>query len=142
MNKHVLIIDDDHLVMNVYEAALRKRGFEVTRFGGEQCVDEALQFLRERAKAVDIIVVDIMMPPGEALKDQDTDQGMKTGVFLLKMLKDSYPDLPLLVLTNVQNEETLELVRRVAPQTKVLRKAYCLPFDLADEIKSQLGGGK
>lgn len=142
MKKHVAIIDDEQLVMDAYETALRRREFEVIRFSGEDCVDRAVQYLEADAATVDLAVVDIMMPPGEAFKDFDTDQGMKTGVFLLEMLRAKYPRLPLLVLTNVQNEETLEQVRKVAPGTRVLRKAHCPPFDLVGEVQEQLDQAK
>jgi CheY-like chemotaxis protein len=134
MKNHVLMIDDDRQVMSVYETALRKRQFEVTRFSGEACVDDALRFLGESANQVDVIVADIMMPPGETLRDRDTDEGMRTGVVLLEMLKTSHPSLPLLVLTNVQQEDILGQIRRVVPHAKVLHKPYCPPFELAEEI--------
>ena len=67
---------------------------------------------------------------------------MKTGVFLLEMLKARWPALRLLALTNVQNEETLQELRRVAPGMTVLHKAHCPPFDLADAVQELIGSPK
>jgi DNA-binding NarL/FixJ family response regulator len=142
MKKHVAIIDDDTLVMNAYEAALSRRGFDVTRFSGEDCVDRAVQCLEANPSTVDLAVVDVMMPPGETFRDSATDDGMKTGVFLLERLKANCPELRFLVLTNVQNEETLQELRRVAPGTTVLRKAHCPPFDLVEKVQELIASPK
>lgn len=136
MKKHIVMIDDDFQVMTPYETALRECEFEVTRFSGETCVDQALEFLRQKSALVDLAVVDIMMPSGEAFDGNDTDEGMKTGIFLLEKLKTDYPSIPLLVLTNVRNDETLGQVARMIPEAKILQKPYCPPFDLANKIEN------
>ncbi len=133
------MVDDDQLMMSTYETVLKMRKFEVTRFHGQGCVDRALGFLEKESASVDIMVIDIMMPPGEAFKDEDTDQGMRTGVFLLERLNAQYPSIPSLVLTNVQDEAILEAVRKVAPQLRILRKPQCPPLDLVKIIQSDLG---
>jgi CheY-like chemotaxis protein len=134
MKKHILMIDDDLFMMEVYETALKESQFEVTRFSGENCVAQGVHFLEEKASSVDLVIVDIMMPPGKTLKDQDTNQGMKAGVVLLEMLKVKYPNLPLLGLTNM-NRERLEQIQNMVPWTRILQKAHCPPFKLVKIIQ-------
>ena len=130
MTHTVLIIDDDKIPMQYYERALRRRHFAV-----ESCsdVDAALRRLNNRAAPPDLIVLDVMMPPGETFTMEETEEGVITGVLLYKHIRERLPDIPIIVLTNSQNPE---LDRQFAglSQTRVLRKKDFPPFTLATEV--------
>jgi CheY-like chemotaxis protein len=138
----ILIVDDDLApeqkepngnYMWYYTQALRDAGHTVVEVVGP---DSAIEVLSSTANSIDLVVLDIMMPPGRAYREDDTLNGLRTGVFLAKTVQSRYPDLPILVLTNVQNPETLSQLREMPSIRKVLYKPDCTPFDLVDEIKN------
>jgi CheY-like chemotaxis protein len=104
----VLLIDDDEWPTRFYETALERRDFKV-----ERCTDPdtAYEFARENTESLQAIVLDMMMPAGERYKNRDTADGLKTGLMLYQDLSEIIkPNLPVVVLTNVSNHETLKLL--------------------------------
>ncbi len=130
MKKLVLLIDDDKLPMQYYVKALRQEGFKV-----EHCLepDSALDFARKKGQQIDAIVLDIMLSPGKAYKDKKTVEGLKTGIFLSDNLQQLCPGKPVVVLTNVKNEETLNHFEE-SPQVKVIQKLDCPPFKFVEML--------
>lgn len=113
----VLVVDDDIgdqirvLVAdaNIYDDdEILKKSFKIQELekDGDIKVDvaldgtEALKYLRAQEKP-DIIVLDIMMPPGgQELAEEDIKQGHETGfVVLRKIRKELKLDIPIIVLT-------------------------------------------
>lgn len=122
----ILLIDDDVLPMAFYITALRQKGYEV-----EQCStpDSALDFLKKRADSVKAIVLDIMMPPGQVFKNENTDDGLKTGLLLYNNLAHAYPMLPIVILTNLMNEDVITQLTKKG--ISVLQKLDYPPFHFA-----------
>ena len=138
MKKHVLLVDDDRLPMQYYANALKLKGFEV-----QHCFDpdSALDFVKERAGQIDVIILDIMLPPGKAYENENTNEGLKTGVFLLKDIRDKCGNVPILVLTNVKNPKTLgEFKDKVS--VRLVQKMDCPPFKLAELVESLVSRAK
>jgi len=81
----VLVVDDDRLLASAYMKILQLRGFTVNSVGS---LDEALRFLE--ADPDRIIVSDIMMDGG-------------SGLDLLKRVTETYPDLPMIMITGDPN---------------------------------------
>jgi len=77
----VLVVDDDAAVGKVLRAILAQAGCEAVH---AESVAQALAVLRERS--VDVVISDLRMP--------DTD-----GFGMLELLKQSWPDVPLIMLT-------------------------------------------
>jgi DNA-binding NtrC family response regulator len=77
----VLVVDDDPAVGKVLRAILTQAGREAVHV---QSVAEAAAVLR--ARSVDVVISDLRMP--------DTD-----GFGMLELLKQSWPDVPLIMLT-------------------------------------------
>lgn len=138
MQPLVLLIDDDVLPMEFHVRALRSEGFEV-----EQRLDpdSALEFVREAHDRISAVILDIMMRPGESYKDVDTREGLMTGVALYRDLRELCPDVPVVVLTNVANEETLRRFEE-GPKLKVVQKLHYTPFKLVDLIREMTEGGR
>ena len=130
MKKLVLLIDDDRLPMKYYVMAFQQEGFKV-----KQCLepDSALDYVQKKGSEIDAIILDIMMPPGETYKNEDTNEGLITGVFLLKGLRKCCPAVPVVVLTNVKNPDTLNEFKD-EDLVKVVQKMECPPFELVELV--------
>ncbi|MCK5601056.1 response regulator [Candidatus Pacearchaeota archaeon] len=125
--KFVLMVDDDKLPMQFYVRALTQQGYEV-----KLCLepDSALDFAVKERSNICAIILDVMMPPGKAYKDKDTDQGLHTGLFLFRDLRKLCEEVPVIVLTNVRNPVTLGEFSE-GPLLKVAQKMDFPPFELA-----------
>ncbi|MBL7154386.1 MAG: response regulator [Phycisphaerae bacterium] len=142
MEKARILLVDDELspkkdgpngsYMWYYTQALREAGFEVVEAVGP---DFALQRLTSKRLKFDLVIIDIMLPPGKAFGGEDTLNGLRTGVSLARKVQEDYPDLPILVLTNVLNPNTQRQLEQMPSVRKVLAKATCTPFQLVDEIR-------
>jgi len=117
--KRILMIDDDKLPMQYYIRRLEKSNFEVKHFVKP---DDAFEYLDNEQPHTDGVILDIMLPPGEKYKDEQTNQGLRTGVFVLRDLREhkDYSSIPVVVLTNVRNPKTLAEF----PESELLRIAF------------------
>jgi two-component system, NtrC family, response regulator HydG len=74
---------------------LTKEDFDVIE---AQDVDDAWEKLNNVQP--DVVLLDIMMPPGDKFAvEKDVDDGFRTGLVLLRHLRKSFPQLPVVVLT-------------------------------------------
>lgn len=60
---------------------------------------EALAKVEEHKSHIDVVLLDIMMPPDESVDAEETDYGRDTGIVLLKKIKPQIPDTPVIILT-------------------------------------------
>jgi len=82
--RHILLVDDDPVLLRMYHAGLTQRGFEV------ETASDGLEAIRAaRARTPDAVVLDIMMPKF-------------TGVDFLKFFRGQpqFADVPVVVLSN------------------------------------------
>ena len=124
--KHILLVDDERLPMAYYTRALEKAGMTVLHVRNP---DEAFQAISERKAPFYAIVIDIMMPPGTVYLGRDTNEGLITGVLLCKDLCERCPGMPIVVLTNVSNKDTLELLP-LSKNLEVVQKLDMPPSEL------------
>src|SRR3954452_18641448 len=111
MSKRVLLIDDDFSdepgspcrYMWYYVQALRDCGYEVTPVTS---TDHALEHLTKHS--FDLVLLDVMMPPGKNLVDAGTAGGVRTGVVLADRLAQAHPHTPVVILTNANDPADLE----------------------------------
>jgi CheY-like chemotaxis protein len=143
MGKRLLLIDDDIIsnqevpptgYMWYYARALRDRGFELTEVNS---TDNALDQLARNT--FDLILLDVMMPPGKCLTDADTAWGVRTGVVLADRLAQAHPQIPVIILTNVANPATLQALRGKPNVKRILQKTDYLPSAVPEEINEVLG---
>lgn len=148
--KRLLVIDDEIPVgeiaigtptelvgyMSYYLQDLRDAGFEVTAAPG---TDEALTIL-DKDHTFDLAIIDIMMPPGETFASDDVARGMRTGILLAQRICKKWPDLPLVILSNIKDERHQELIEQKIVR-KVLFKLDTTPSELVDYIQEVLQEG-
>ena len=116
-----------------YVAALHDAGFVVTETQGP---DEALEELSADPKRFDLVILDIMMPPGEKYRSNKKSlNGLRTGILLAETLNKQWPSMPVLVLTNVLNPAEVNKLNAMPNVERVLSKPYCTPFQVLEEIK-------
>jgi CheY-like chemotaxis protein len=127
----ILVIDDEAREMDSYVQELRLCGFEVSFF---REVDAALEFFGEHMRDIDLLILDIMMPPGNAFKDENTLRGLRTGLFFFERVRSSVPEVPTIILTNVSDPHIAARFEHAA-NCLYLRKEDYLPFELAEEVR-------
>ena len=79
----ILCVDDEETALFLRKAVLQRFGFEVMTAGSAK---EALEVLRGRR--VDLLLSDLLMPE-------------MTGTELARIAKEAYPDLPVVVVSGV-----------------------------------------
>lgn len=83
---HVLVVEDDELIRAIFVDIIKSKGYSVLEASNGQ---EALKILSTRP--INIIVTDMKMP-------------VMDGMQLLRQVKKSYPDVPLIVITGFDSE--------------------------------------
>jgi CheY-like chemotaxis protein len=134
VNPIVLLIDDNYVPVIHYVRHFQQVGFEIKHFFDP---DTALEWAKKERKHIAAILLDIMMPPGEKYQDEDTNEGLKTGVLLYQDLRRLCPRVPVIVLTNVEDQETLRLFDE-GPLLKVVQKLDYPPVELAALVRERL----
>lgn len=141
MAKRLLLIDDDIgpnpaeagggevSYMWYYTQALREAGYELTEVNN---TDRALQELA--GPPFDLILLDVMMAPRAALAGADTARGLRSGLVLADLVAKAQPQVPVVILTNVEDAATLQALRRRSNVKAILSKIDFAPFAVADEV--------
>ncbi len=93
--REVLFIDDDTRLIASFADAVRSAGFSTRHF---RAPDPALEYLRTNAN-LDLIVWDMMLPPGEAFREVDTESGLSTGKHLFWKMRELHPACHYLLFT-------------------------------------------
>lgn len=92
LEKSLLVVDDDHDILNLFHHYLKNNVKEIDLVHEPQRVMERLQF-----KKYDLVVTDILMPK-------------KNGIDLTKEIKSLYPNLPVLVCSEGGTTDAKEIV--------------------------------
>ncbi|MFN0079995.1 MAG: response regulator [Prosthecobacter sp.] len=134
MSKSVVIIDDEHGTTDLYVKALRMAEFEVRHIDN---VKDALAHFQGDGSTPDIYILDLMMPPGDEIKLEESGFGLSTGIVLYRRLREKHPNLPVIILTSVSNPEILGLLP-LDDNTRREAKIDVMPFELVEKIKETL----
>ena len=100
----VLMVDDELRRMESVIEQLVKDGLEVVAVGN---VDEALRLIDQRGGDFSCVILDVMMPPGSRFTEAETDRGLSTGTRFFAYVRDRFSRMPIVVLTNYSDEETM-----------------------------------
>jgi CheY-like chemotaxis protein len=121
MKRKICIIEDEASIREVYQIALEGNGFDVvTASDGE----EGLAVLK--AQKPDLALIDILMPK-------------KDGITLMHEMQAD-PELykiPVIILTNLGNEEVIEKTRGLQSQFYLIKSQYS-PKDVVRVVKETL----
>ncbi len=130
----VLVIDDEVFHTQNYVEALKDRGLNVVtaRTGAEARV-----LLSAEDHRIGLVVTDIMMVGGAGEDDVVNHGGYRTGLVLARWIKDKYPSLPVVALTNARSADVKQWFRERADG--YFLKASFDPFEFAECIAAMLG---
>lgn len=118
MKGRVLIIDDEAEIRRNLTVGLTQEGYSVVACPDGISAIHELNQAREKGAAYDYLVTDIFMPDIDGLK-------------ILKVIKNQYPDLPVLVITGF-GDERLMLTALSEYNTGYLDK----PFEIQDMVEA------
>jgi two-component system cell cycle sensor histidine kinase/response regulator CckA len=111
-----LVVDDEPAVRRFVSALLRQEHFQILE---AEDGSQALQIVQELDGEVDLIVSDIQMPNGD-------------GLSLAQAVKDSYPDVPVILISGQVNPDaSFEFVQKPflpATLVKAVRKLCATRF--------------
>jgi len=96
-SKTILVVDDEQGFIEPLRDALEFEGYRVL---SATTVEDALRVIN--SEAVDLVTVDIMMPPGSGLESQVSSQ--EAGLFLCKKLRQTRPNLDVFCISVVSDE--------------------------------------
>lgn len=127
-NRRVLIIDDDHFLLNMYSIKFKKSGFNVdTAATGA----DALNKLRDGAKP-DIILLDLVMPGMDGLEvlENIRKENLAAGADII-------------VLSNLNQPADFERAKSFGIAGYIV-KANSIPSEVVEEVIkiADSGGGK
>lgn len=129
----ILIVDDEKRYIDQYILELVLSGYD-DRVRLETNVDAAMRYFVENLSRVELLVLDIMMPPGEDFDDDVAQSGLRTGVEFFDRVRRLSRDLPVIILTNVGDPE---LATRFEQEKNCwfMRKTDYLPYQFAHEVQ-------
>src|SRR5205823_3629743 len=132
----ILFIDDEENYVRPYIDELRLSGYDVIL---ETDVDAALEFFEGNYREIDLLILDIMMAPGESFQDERTLFGRRTGLFFYERVRRKASDLPMIALSNVYDPLSKisdERVKELLDSDKrcwFYHKRMLLPFELREK---------
>jgi CheY-like chemotaxis protein len=117
MSKAVLLVEDNDFIRNMYQLKLAKSNIEVI-----EAVDGAMALQKISEHKPDVVLLDLMMP----------NVG---GIEVLRELKSRgiTPDLPVIVLTNVMDQATIEEARQLGARDYIV-KTDLTPSQVLEKI--------
>ena len=134
----ILFIDDEPRYVEAFRDELVDHGHQVTLIAD---VDKAITFLPVNGAEVELVILDIMMPPGRALGDTDTKKGQRTGVHLYQELRTLAPNLPFIILTNVSDPEVKKDFENES-NCRFIQKYEYYPFEVVDIAQEMIDRSK
>lgn len=117
MNKAVLLVEDNDFIRNMYQLKLAKNNIEVI-----EAVDGAMALAKIGEHKPDVVLLDLMMP----------NVG---GIEVLRELKKQgiTPNLPVVVLTNVMDQTTIEEAKKLGARDYIV-KTDLTPSQVLEKI--------
>lgn len=96
-------------------------------------------FRKIKSDKIDLIILDLIIPSGTTPIRKELEP--YEGIILLKNLKENNINIPIIILTVVNDEDVLNEARNFGA-TKILRKGALLPSELKKEVDEILGINK
>jgi len=115
MGKKILFIEDEQWLMEGIVDGLKAFGYEVVV---AENGSEGLDMLESRD--VDLILLDVMMPSGERIKDATF--GRETGVEFCRVARELKPGIPIVCLTVVTDHRIRNELEKLGVKKPILEK--------------------
>lgn len=129
--KTILLIDDEQAFLEPLVDALEFEGYRTLK---ARTADEALEILkRER---VDLVTIDIMLDPGESLKNHVDSHS--TGLFLCEEITRKYPQIDAFCISVVSEMRTIRKIESLG--IRFLRKGETPLRTVLNMLRSRLTG--
>ncbi len=104
----VAMLDDDiRYGGKYYVESLQNRGFEVQPFWS---TDKFMAFFRQDGHA-DLVILDVMMPPGRSLRTEQTRDGQLTGLVVARELRKLREQIPIVFLSSTPSAPYAEMAK-------------------------------
>jgi DNA-binding response OmpR family regulator len=120
-NIHVLLVEDDTFLIDIYKKKFEMEGFKVSiSDNGEKCLADI------KKKKPDIVMLDILLPKLD-------------GFAVLEKLKTD-PDtknIPVILLTNLGQKDEVERGMKLGAEDYMI-KAHFKPSEIVDKVKKVL----
>lgn len=116
-DKHILVVDDEPLLVRLNKRQLESDGYNVSVSTESQ---EALEIFRKTPNNFDLLLTDLTMP------------GMSGKDLITKVLLEA-PDLPVIVLTGLADKETEDELLKLGVTSVVVKPL------IEDELLSVVG---
>ncbi len=127
----ILFIDDERARIRPWVDELREAGLEVEVLASADVARQALDAAEAPPQGV---VLDLMIPADGEVPDRDTGYGTRTGLWLLQRFRERHPEVPVVVLTNVDDPGVAEAVAKLDADYRLKRD--CGPAGLLELIRS------
>jgi len=92
---NILVVDDDAIVIKSCRRILEAEGYEVSTAPG---ADQALEMMR--TSDYDLLLIDVKMPK-------------RDGMYLMREIKKSWPEIPTIIMTGYPTSETITEVLKL-----------------------------
>jgi len=136
--KVILFADDDPWFARPFIEELQASGYKVLQASSGT---ETLDMLSK--EHVDLLLLDIMMPAGERLRDEAG--GRRTGIRVAEFVRrEMKSDLPIIYLTVISDQAVhsmIELIEREAGFEPTILVKPVLPQELVEEVQASLSEG-
>jgi len=119
--KHILLIEDDPFLVDIYTTKLKEAGFEVSIAKDGHT---ALKHLKKQRP--DLVLLDIVLPHTDGWEILEEIKG-----------QEEFKDLLIIILSNLGQKQEVEKGLDLGA-TKYLIKAHYKPSEIVEEIKKIL----
>ncbi|HEX9734790.1 MAG TPA: response regulator [Thermoanaerobaculia bacterium] len=130
----ILFIDNEEARIRSWVDELNEEGFQVEVLSSADAARHAL----DAADPPQCVVLDLMIPADGEVPDRETAYGTRTGLWLLQRFRKIHGQVPVVVLTNVDDPGVEEAVISLAAVYR--RKRDCGPARLVELIRLLTSG--
>jgi len=109
----ILVVDDEDIVLESCQAVFELEGFEVMLVPS---ADKALKAMQNDDFSV--LIVDVKMPKHD-------------GIYLMKKIKEQWPDIPIIVMSGYSTTETIQEAFQVGAASFIAK-----PFEPDELVKT------
>lgn len=121
MSKVVLLVEDNDFIRNMYHLKLSKSDVEVV-----EAIDGKMALDKIKEHKPDLVMLDMMMPN-------------VSGIDVLRELHKAKitPDLPVIVLTNIMNPQSIEEAKKLGARDYII-KTDLTPSQVVEKLSPYL----